>query len=194
MAFLFFDTETTGLPLFSAPGDHPAQPDCVQIAGLLADEHNVWGQFNFIVMSDKDSHEKALEAHGLTKEVIALFGVPRKTALNVFHHFLKKAEGIVAHNVDFDIKMTKIMYGQENVIVPNLPPLFCTMKSSVEVCKIPKLKGSGYKWPNLQEAFRTLVDPKGFDGAHNAMVDVTACYEVWKKLRELGVAPGKMAA
>lgn len=194
MAFLFFDTETTGLPLFNAPGDHPAQPDCVQIAGLLADEDHVLGQFNFIVQSDKESHPKAIEAHGITAEIIAAYGVPRKTALNVFHNIMKKAEGIVAHNADFDMKVIRIMYAQENVKAPDFPPSFCTMKTSVETCKIPKLKGSGYKWPSLQEAFRVLVDPKGFDGAHNAMVDVTACYEVWKKLRVIGIAPGKMAA
>jgi len=189
VAYLFFDTETTGLPIFDAPADHPAQPDCVQIAGLLADEHGVYGQFNFMVQDGtKESHPKAIEAHGITPQLIAEHGVPRRVALNVFHQFAKKAEKIIAHNVDFDIKIAKIMYASENVQIPNFAPTFCTMKSSVQTCKVPKLKGSGYKWPNLQEAFRILVDPKGFDGAHNAMVDVMACYEVWKKLRELGIA------
>ena len=35
---LFYDTETTGLPLWSQPSEHPDQPRVVQLAALLCDE------------------------------------------------------------------------------------------------------------------------------------------------------------
>lgn len=34
---LFFDTETTGLPLFEQPSEDPRQPHIVQLAACLVD-------------------------------------------------------------------------------------------------------------------------------------------------------------
>jgi len=34
---LAFDTETTGLPLFKEPSEHPDQPHIVQLAAVLVD-------------------------------------------------------------------------------------------------------------------------------------------------------------
>ena len=34
---IFFDTETTGLPLFKEHSEHPSQPHIVQLAACLVD-------------------------------------------------------------------------------------------------------------------------------------------------------------
>ena len=59
---------------------------------------------------------------------------------------------------------------------------FCTMLNTVEIVKIPGRKG--YKWPKLDEAYRILVDPDGFEGAHDALADVKACRKVFYNLKK----------
>jgi DNA polymerase III epsilon subunit-like protein len=63
-------------------------------------------------------------------------------------------------------------------------PRFCTMKEAVDHCKLPNPKRPGtYKWPSLQEAYQILIDSKGFSGAHDAMADARATYELYRVLR-----------
>jgi len=59
------------------------------------------------------------------------------------------------------------------------------MKSSTDICRLPGKIPGKYKWPSLQEAYKMFIDPNGFDGAHDAMVDVNACLKVYLHLREM---------
>ena len=38
---IFYDTETTGIPLFSEPSEHPGQPHIVQLAACLVDQQGL---------------------------------------------------------------------------------------------------------------------------------------------------------
>lgn len=60
----------------------------------------------------------------------------------------------------------------------------CTMKQSVNYCKIPS--GSRYKFPTLTE-LHTLLFGKGFENAHDAMEDVRATLKCFNELRNRGV-------
>ena len=62
------------------------------------------------------------------------------------------------------------------------------MMASSFVLKLPGRFGNSYKWPKLSEAYETLVDEEGFEGAHDAMADVRACRAVYYKLKELEYA------
>ena len=59
------------------------------------------------------------------------------------------------------------------------------MLSSMPVLKLPGRYGN-YKWPKLEEAYKFLVDPAGFEDAHDALVDVKACAAVLDALEEMG--------
>ena len=61
------------------------------------------------------------------------------------------------------------------------------MMSLVDELKIPGRFGKQYKWPSLDESYRALVNPEGFTGAHDAMVDVMACAEVLWAAEDRGV-------
>ena len=54
------------------------------------------------------------------------------------------------------------------------------MESSTDYCKIPRY--NGYKWPTLPELYFRLFE-RGFEEAHNAKVDVTACAECFFELK-----------
>ena len=60
----------------------------------------------------------------------------------------------------------------------------CTMKKSVQVCKIDNGRGS-YKWPNLTELYNCLFKT-GFPEAHDAVFDVRACAECLFELKRRG--------
>lgn len=186
MRVLIFDTETTGLWQFKRPFDHPSQPEIVQIAAKLVEDSTarVLGQVNYIVRPDNPCSEEAANVHGISQDIIDVAGVPRRTALSGFHHLLKLSERVVAHNYNFDSKVVARSYLLEDSqpALFNSIPYFCTMLESTPVLKLPGRYGK-YKWPSLQEAYRMLVDPSGFDGAHDAMVDVDACLQVYLALR-----------
>lgn len=112
-------------------------------------------------------------------------GVPCMEALEVLKQDMNQSDLLVAHNMDFDIPVIqaemlryKVKYIKQLVKV-------CTMKESVEHCKIPSAYG-GYKWPKLEELYKVLFD-KDMKGAHDAFADVSACRECFIQLVKLGV-------
>ncbi len=46
---LFFDTETTGLPLFKEPATHPGQPDVIQLAAVLSTEDEIVDTLKYLI-------------------------------------------------------------------------------------------------------------------------------------------------
>lgn len=183
MKVVVFDTETTGLIKFNEPDGTPDQPDIVQLACILGEIQNrEWLEIsctNLLLKDQKKSEERALETHKKTPEMLSKFGVPRRLAISVFHHLISDADMIVAHNIKFDIRMIINAYIRESVRFPELPRRFCTMEALTDVCKIPQKNGRpGYKWPSLMEAYTMLINPNGFEGAHDALADVRACAEL----------------
>lgn len=187
MTFLVFDTETTGVIQKSLPVDHPSQPHVVQLGMELCDGEKTVSAASIVVDPGVEVPEESAKIHGMTTEVVRKFGVPKVVAVALFNNFARLAQSLVAHNAAFDIG---VLAG-EYMRLKRDPPfgskqVYCTMALSTEVCKIPG-KYRDYKWPSLQEAYRELVDPGGFDGAHDAMADVRACRAVFQKLAEMGV-------
>jgi len=186
MKYIVFDTETTGMYDFKAPADSPNQPYIVQLAAALVNEQaRVLGSINFITVPYGITIPMdAAKVHGITDAIAEEFGVDEQFALEAFSKLASMADVAVAHNMNFDASIVRTAVLRKKV-APFLPKnRFCTMHASTDVCKLPS-KGRSYKWPKLQEAFQILVDPNGFDGAHDAMVDVLACKEVFFALKEL---------
>jgi DNA polymerase III epsilon subunit-like protein len=181
MKTLIFDTETTGLANFRLPLE--TQPHPVQIAAILRVDKKIYAQFNLITITEVESHPKALETHGMDMLFTQTYGVALEVAVDLFLQLLYQADRIVCHNSDFDrtIMAAAIMRATpgSNTHVHNFlkKPHICTMYSSMPVLKLPGRYGN-YKWPKLEEAYRYLVDPHGFEGAHDALQDVLACAAV----------------
>ena len=188
MRTLVFDTETTGMVNHKTP-DHTVQPYPVQLACILVENDKVMNMANVIINPEVPVESAAAAIHGITQKVITAVGLPMKAATGLFLNFLNRADRIVAHNIDFDLIITEAMLyrtlADYDMNKFRAVPRVCTMQSTTDICKLPGK--FGYKWPKLDEAYRKLVDPAGFKGAHDALSDVMACWRLLRVLEEKGV-------
>lgn len=186
MLSLVFDTETTGVFDYRSPAGSLHQPDVVQIAAILADDEKIYAKMNVLVHTETDIPETAFEIHRIDRRLTAMAGISRTRACQMLHSLATKADVIVGHNIEFDIKIMTTAFIREGGNGTCLQkPTYCTMKKGTDICKIPNPnpKFKGYKWPKLQEIYKVLIHPDGFDGAHDALADVEATYEVYRVLR-----------
>lgn len=188
MLALIFDTETTGLYERRRIPSAECQPDIVQVFGMLADTERVYSHFNLFVHSEVPIPPEAYQAHRIDRKMTEKVGVSRLRAVQIFDSFARKADILVAHNIEFDINVMRTAFNREGGKGICLSkPMFCTMMNAIDRCKIPHPKPrtpGEFKWPTLTEAYTTLVDPRGFSNAHDAEADVRACYEVYRVLRK----------
>lgn len=192
MISFVFDTETTGLPVKHAPASHPDQPEILQLCGMLCDDTRVYSMFNVYVHGDTPVPDSAFQVHRIDREMTARVGITRTRMVQIFSSFAEKADVIVGHNLQYDMLMMRVAMIRENGKPDRINQIlgrtsYCTMQNSTQICKIPHAKPrrpDDYKWPSLQEAYKKLVDPRGFEGAHDAFADVTATYDVYKVLRQ----------
>jgi len=189
---LFFDTETTGLPLWSEPSEHPGQPYLVQYAGILADDHRrVIAAASMLVKPDGwEITEEASKIHGITQEMATRYGEPLADVLAYHSKLYAAADLVVCHNVSFDARIMKIQHlklGTEyaGMIDESQKPEFCTMKTGTNIAKVPHPNGrAGYKWPKLVELHQHFFGT-GVEGAHDALEDVRATMRCYHAIMEM---------
>lgn len=189
--YLVFDTETTGLPLWKEPSDHPDQPHVVDIAWtLFAEDGSEIERFDAII--NPGPHvvipDELAALHGITTERARDEGV---APLGVFERFVDvmgRTSLVVGHNVSFDLRMMRIMGARHTgEKYENDRPTFCTMRSSTNVCRILKEKprtDKDWKWPNLTEAVRFFFDEE-HGNAHRARPDCDAAGRIFFRLKSM---------
>lgn len=188
--YLFFDTETTGLPKdWKAPvSDVNNWPRMVQIAFLNYDKDgNKISEGNYIIKPEGYTiPTQASNIHGISTERAMREGHALQTVLDTFMTYINKAEFLVAHNMSFDEKITGAEYLRKGISNP-IPSKrkICTMQSSTNYCAIPGFY-SNYKWPTLDELHRKLFNT-GFEDAHDASVDINATAKCFWELKRRGV-------
>ena len=187
--FLFFDTETTGLPRdWQAPlEDLDNWPRLVQLAWLLFDENGREAETSSRIIRPEGFVIPAAAAavHGITNERAQAEGVALNPVLEEFIEAIDQSKMIIAHNMSFDemiigAELKRKNYGHKLFERPRI----CTMLSATDYCRIDN--GHGYKWPKLVELHYRLFG-KGFDGAHDALADVKACARCFFELLDRGV-------
>ena len=187
--YLFFDTETTGIPKnYKAPvADLKNWPRLVQIAWSVTDINGIEiKSAEYIIKPDGFTIPgDAARVHGITDEIARQSGVGLKPVLEEITADISEAVALIAHNLQFDEKIL----GAEFLRMGHLnhldgKPKKCTMQASTDYCKIPGPYGN--KWPKLQELYKKLFR-ENFDNAHNALADVRACSKCYFELRRIGV-------
>ena len=174
--FLFFDTETTGLPRnYNAPvADLENWPRLVQLAWLLTDKNGEIVKSKDVIIKPEGFviPEAASSVHGITTEKAQEEGIDLAEALDEFSAQIEKSQLIIGHNISFDEKIIGAEFLRKEIEHELFDRVrFCTMQSSTDFCQIPG--AYGYKWPKLMELHYRLFN-EGFDGAHDALADVRA--------------------
>lgn len=196
MKILVFDTEATGLPIERNASITEVEkwPYIIQLSYILFDTDK-----NQIIQT-KDSivklpnlvypSERSVELHGITKEISNKDGSDIKSILNDFNKILNNSDYIVGHNLSFDKRLIMVECKRnkmkQNFTINGVKKMeFCTMKNSVNLCKIEsisKINGEKYlKYPSQSELHNHLFGniPSGL---HNSMADVIVCLRCYYKL------------
>jgi DNA polymerase-3 subunit epsilon len=187
--YLFFDTETTGLPLnWKAPVEDTANwPRMVQLAWLLFnDKGDKLDAKDFIIRPEEFViPAESARIHGITTEKALAEGDDLTYVLALFSDYINRADKLVAHNMQFDEKIVGAEFVRKNVKNALLKrERICTMLSSRDYVNIAG--PYGLKWPTLSELHIKLFGT-GFENAHDAMSDIRATADCFWKMKEIGI-------
>ena len=191
---LFFDTETSGFINKNLPADDPKQAWIMQLAFILSDENRIYTEFSSLISADgRSCHPGAQAVHQISVEDCNIGGMSESRLFDIIApSFFDPADiTLVAHNIFFDLGLLE-QYMERNGYLSDSKvlkerKLFCTMKSSTNLCKLPGRFGK-YKWPKLTELYRFLFN-EDFEGAHDALADVRATRRCFYKLKEILLSP-----
>lgn len=192
---LVYDTETSGFALFNRPPNDPGQPHLVQLgASLIEEDGTERASLNMIVKPDGwVIPDKVAEIHGISTALATRVGLPLRVVVAAFCQLRSLADVVVAHNEPFDWLVLEAQIARLGVVpAKGWPDRLCTMRGSAALVNLPptpKMIKAGYtknKPPNLTE-LHTFLFGVGFEGAHDAMVDVRACGRCFVELRKRGV-------
>ena len=198
---LFYDTETSGLPIFSTPSEDPGQPHIVQLAAALVDldTRETLASLDVIVRPDGWEIPDAVAAvHGITTERAAALGVPESLALSLFLEMWSACSRRIAHNEQFDARIIRIAQHRAGELESELEAwktgkAECTARLATPIVKCPptaKMIAAGrnhYKTANLSEAVLHFTG-KSLENAHSAMADVKGCMDVYFAIQDLQAA------
>jgi DNA polymerase III epsilon subunit-like protein len=187
MRVLVFDTETTGLPTERNASIYHVDkwPYIIQLSYIIycteTNKMNIINDYINIPDSVKISKESQ-EIHKISRNTLK-GGIDIENALKKFNYYSNNSELVVGHNVSFDKRMLMVE-GIRNKIRVDISESYCTMKNSIELCKIEKVGKDGekyYKYPTLSELYEKLFNiiPKN---THDAFIDNLICMRCFCKM------------
>lgn len=192
---VFYDTETTGLPLWHDPSEDPRQPHIVQLAALLIDLDTRRPLASLDVMVRPEGWTipaDVAEIHGITTEMAADLGVPESLAVEMLLDLCRNRTR-VAHNESFDQRIVRIaskrFFDEPTCEEWAAGRVECTARLATPIMALPpteKMRRAGFtkpKTPNLSEAVRFFLG-REHNNAHTALADVQGCADVWFAIRD----------
>lgn len=193
MKVLVVDTETTGLPEKGNPSIYSEKekwPHIIQLSFLLYDTDTnkiiscvdeIIKLENHIVLT-----AESVRIHGITRAKSQRKGILINEALLNFYEAFEACDIVVGHNIKFDKRMIMVETNRINdyKILSRYwitKKEYCTMKNSVDICKIETTNKYGEKYnkyPKLselhQKLFKTIPN-----GLHDSMADVLICLRAY---------------
>lgn len=197
--YLFFDTETTGLPKnWKAPAtDTDNWPRVTQLAWQVYDEDgNLLRERCELIKpegwtiptveelaAEGNKNPHFFEENNMSTERCEKEGVRLIDILEDFVEQVDGADYLIAHNMKFDEKVIECEMVRMKLGFRAEPNKLCTMQESTTYCRMQPFRYGTYKWPSLLELHEKLFD-EGFDGAHDALADVRACARSFFELKK----------
>jgi DNA polymerase III epsilon subunit-like protein len=194
---LFFDTETTGLPVnkkMEALRCKGNWPDLVSISWSVYDEDVCVKRVTHIVRPDLWTiPEESIAIHKITMERAHAEGLPLAEVMEEFHSDLVKCSRFVAHNMAFDKNIIFNAFAWRLGKDPRKFWLedaeFCSLEKSKNELKLPARYPKPwdmYKMPRLDELYEATFKEPAPAGAHRADRDVEVLEKiVWARWPDL---------
>lgn len=184
---LFYDFETSGMPLWEQSSRSKGQPHILQVAALLVDagSRKTLASLNLTVQPEGWTIDpNALAVHGITEEHAKAVGVHETTAVLALHDLWQRADLRVGHVESFDARIMRIAllrHGWGDVIADawkdGRSECTATLSRPI-VCPTGRDRG-----PKLVDAYRYFFQ-SDFPGAHSALADTEACAAVYWAIRD----------
>jgi DNA polymerase III epsilon subunit-like protein len=182
--YLFFDTETTGLPDDFNSLSSYSNVRLVQVAYIV---YNNYGgkiyERNYIIKPEGfEIPENSTKIHKISNSLALIAGKSLNKVLIDLNDKINRCSFIVGHNLNFDYNVLLSELNRANITTKIHSRIkICTMKSTTDYCAITTSKG--YKWPSLAELYKKIFH-EDMKEAHNAGKDIEAtakCFWYLKK-------------
>lgn len=137
---LCFDTETTSL--------RPGQ--ICQLSYVMQEGVSLRARNLFFTVDQMDY--SAYAVHGFSLEKLSALSNGKRFGdyIDIIEQDFSCADLIISHNTSFDFMFMRAEFERlGKIFAPKKE--FCTMKKFTPVCKLPKHRGEGYKYPKLSE-------------------------------------------
>lgn len=186
MNLLFFDCETNGLPKnYSASyEDVDAWPRVIALAWILINtDQQIINSRHYLIKPNGWTipAEDFWKNNGFSTEKSLQEGVDIDPVLELFLLDKLNADVLVGHNITFDHRIVWAEIIRSGKKPRSGMPKICTAQGSRKFCALPKTK-----IPKLAELHEILFK-KPFEGAHDALADVTATKDCFFELLRLNV-------
>jgi len=189
MKVLVFDTETSGLPTEKNASIYELEkwPHILQLSYIVYDSESnelLTVEDDYIKIEDDIIIDPESEkVHKISRDMLHEKGITIQDALYKFNHWSESSDLLVGHNVSFDKRMIMVE-GIRNKIRMSIHDTYCTMKNSIDLCKIERIGKNGdkyFKYPSLSELHIELFkkEPKN---THNALIDILLCMRCFCKM------------
>lgn len=193
MTTLFFDTETTGLPIDRRV---PALQNEINWPQLVSLSWSVWTSG---VCVKRESHLikpqgwkiplGATAIHGITNAVAEAIGEPLAEVLALMKEDIVRCDTIVAHNMEFDKNVLFHAYAWHLKKDPRkfwpTKGEFCSQTTSKGELKLPFAYANAkdpYKMPGLDELYKLTFNEPAPPAAHCSARDVEVLEKIyWKR-------------
>lgn len=188
--YFVFDTETSGLPVFTRtrgyhnPKDYGmyASSRIVSISWIVTDANmDVQSKETHIIRPDGfEIGKESIAIHGITNEIAHEKGKCIKIVLQRLVDTIGSCKTLVAHNIHFDVNILRAechRYGFVDLAKDiGGKERYCTMARGKEVLRY-------HKNPKLSELY-TLLCGEEITNAHDAEFDTWHCYKCFAELQK----------